>query len=122
MFAVDGDRDGGVGGVSNLRLEVVGFDSKIRESGLVDTLERLGLLLSIATELWAIRDGINLCLSRNLPAVEIELDAKLVVDLLSKTAASFNAIDIIMADGKEGFSRIPLVKIQHCCREANRCV
>ena len=32
--------------------------------------------------------GINLCLSLNLPAVEIELDAKLVVDLLSKTATS----------------------------------
>ena len=64
----------------------------------------------------------NLCLSLNLPAVEIKLDAKLVVDLLSKTAGSFNAIDIIMADYKEGFSHIPLVKSQHCYRDANKCV
>ncbi|KAK9985463.1 hypothetical protein SO802_030414 [Lithocarpus litseifolius] len=100
----------------------VGLLGKLTESGLEDTLERLGLLLSVATALWAIRDGINLCLSLNLPAVEIELDAKLVVDLLSKTTASFNAIDIIMVDCKDGFSRIPLVKIQHCYREANKCV
>lgn len=97
----------------------MGLLGKPMESGLEDTLERLGLLLSVATELWAIRDGINLCLSLYLPA---ELDAKLAVDLLSKTAASFNAIDIIMADCKECFSRIPLVKIQHCYREANKCV
>uniref|UniRef100_A0A7N2MXA7 RNase H type-1 domain-containing protein n=1 Tax=Quercus lobata TaxID=97700 RepID=A0A7N2MXA7_QUELO len=77
---------------------------------------------SVAAKLWALRDGINLCLSLTLPAVEIELDAKLVVDLLSKSEESSNAIDyIILADCKEGLSRISLVKIQHCYRKANKC-
>ena len=37
---------------------------------------------SIVAELWALRDGINMCIDLRLAIVEIELDAKLVVDLL----------------------------------------
>nr|POF20402.1 hypothetical protein CFP56_62333 [Quercus suber] len=40
----------------------------------------------------------------NLPVVKIELDAKLVVDLLSKAEVSSNAIDTILAYCKEGLS------------------
>ena len=36
----------------------------------------------VAAELWALRDGINLCIDLNLTNVIIELDTKLVVDLL----------------------------------------
>ena len=35
-------------------------------------------------ELWALRDGINKFIELNLPAVERELDAKLLVDLIRK--------------------------------------
>ena len=42
----------------------------------------IGHTTSVAVELWALRDGINLCVELNLPNVLIELDAKLVVDLL----------------------------------------
>ena len=43
----------------------------------------IGPTSSVAAELWALRDGISLCISLNLLAVEFEFDAKLVVDLLS---------------------------------------
>ena len=39
---------------------------------------------SVATGLWALRDGINLCLSLNLDTIEIELDAKVLIELLKK--------------------------------------
>ena len=71
--------------------------------------------------LWALRDGINLCISLNLAAVEIELDAKLIVDLLGQALDTSNANDSILADCKEGLKCIPQVKVQHCYREANKC-
>uniref|UniRef100_A0A7N2N796 RNase H type-1 domain-containing protein n=1 Tax=Quercus lobata TaxID=97700 RepID=A0A7N2N796_QUELO len=36
----------------------------------------------LAAELWAVRNGIGLSISLNLRAVEIELDVKIIVDLL----------------------------------------
>jgi len=44
----------------------------------------IGTTTCAATELWALRDGIRLCIALKFPAVIIELDAKLVVDLLHK--------------------------------------
>ena len=41
----------------------------------------IGTTISAVAELWALRDGLNMCIELNLPAVIIELDAKLVVDL-----------------------------------------
>jgi len=40
----------------------------------------IGVATSVESELWALRDGLALCLSLNIPAVEIEIDAKVVVD------------------------------------------
>ena len=42
----------------------------------------VGYMTSVATELWALRDGINMCIDLRLAVVEMELDTKLVVDLL----------------------------------------
>ena len=38
---------------------------------------------SVEAELSALRDGLALCLSLNIPAVEIEIDAKVVVDWIN---------------------------------------
>ena len=82
----------------------------------------IGNMTSIAAELWALRDGIQLCLELNLPAVIIELDAMLVVNLLRSTNHNPNGNNNLVADCREGLARIPKVKIQHCYREANKCV
>lgn len=63
-------------------------------------------------ELWALRDGINECIELNLPAVEIELDAKLVVDLLMKADGNLNSNDVIVTRKFRGSkSHIPLEKL-----------
>ena len=82
----------------------------------------IGNTTSIAAELWALRDGIQLCLELNLPAVIIELDAMLVVNLLRSTNHNPNGNNNLVADCREGMARIPRVQIQHCYREANKCV
>lgn len=81
----------------------------------------IGSTTSAAAELWALRDGIRLCMALNLQVVVFELHAKIVIDLLSKEEKSMNGNEIIVADCKEGLQRIPQVKIQHCYREANKC-
>ena len=80
----------------------------------------IGTTTSVEAELWALRDEINLCLSLNLAAIEIELDAKLVIDLLEKDGDYPNGNDIIVADCREGLRKFSSVKIQHCFRELHK--
>ena len=69
----------------------------------------------------ALRDGIRLCISLKVPALVIELDAKLVVELLKKDVENPNGISVLVANCREGLKEIPMVRIQHCYREANKC-
>ena len=77
---------------------------------------------SVAAELWALRDGIRLCIALKLTAVVIELDSKLVVDLLKKESHNPNANDVLVANCRNSLRIIPIVRIQHCYREGNKCV
>ena len=43
------------------------------------------------------------------------------MDLLHKEDRNQNWLDAILGDCKAGLRDIPVVKIQHCCREANKC-
>ena len=81
----------------------------------------VGFSTSVVAELWALRDGIRLCIALKLPAVIIELDAKLIVDLLQKTDGHQNCIDALVSDCKTELGNIPRVQINHCYREANKC-
>ena len=82
----------------------------------------IGVTTSVAAELWALRDGIRLCISLNLPAMEIELDAKVVADFMRSNNSRANSSDVIIADCIEDLKKIPLVRILHYFREANKCV
>lgn len=68
-----------------------------------------------------LRDGIQLCISLNLPTVIVELDAQLLVNLLGKADDSSSSNNPILAVCKEGLKFIPQVKNQHCYKEANKC-
>ena len=76
----------------------------------------------MAAELWALQDGINLCIALNLTDVIIELDAKLVVNLVQKGSDRPSGNDVIIADCIEGLQKILRTRIQYCYREANKCV
>ncbi|KAL0002820.1 hypothetical protein SO802_016601 [Lithocarpus litseifolius] len=81
----------------------------------------IGITSSVAAEFWALRDGIRLCIALKLPAVEIELDAKVVIDLVRNESNNLNSLDALVADYKEGLKKILNVSIWHCFREANKC-
>nr|POF11678.1 putative ribonuclease h protein [Quercus suber] len=81
----------------------------------------IGTTTSVAAELWALRDGIRLCIALKLQAVVIELDSKIVIDLLKKELNNPNALDILVSDCRNSLRNIPTVRIQHCYREGNKC-
>ena len=62
-----------------------------------------------------------LCTKRNLAMVEVEFDAKAVVDMLSNSQYLNNAISPLIEDCKCLISQIPQVRFKHCYCEANRC-
>ncbi|KAL0014750.1 hypothetical protein SO802_001819 [Lithocarpus litseifolius] len=91
----------------------------IHQVGDEDT--QIGSTTSFLAELWALRDGLNLCLSYNFDAVEVELDAKAIVDAISKPKYTNVFVSPLMEDCRLLVSRIPHIRMRHCYREANRC-
>ena len=72
-------------------------------------------------ELWGLRGRILQCLNLQLPAIEIEIDAKSIVELLNNPRAAERVVSTLVEDCRYLISQIPHVRIKHCYREANRC-
>ncbi|KAL4619264.1 hypothetical protein ACB092_06G067700 [Castanea dentata] len=76
---------------------------------------------SFAAELWGLREGLLLCNNLNITFLEIELDAKAIVDGLGNPSYVNNIISPLLDDCRLLISRIPQICIKHCFRQANRC-
>ena len=87
---------------------LIGFARKIRTA------------TSFLAELWALRDGLRLCLQIQAQAVYIELDAKAVVDALHSQSCTNTVIYSIMEDCRHLVTQIPQTRVKHVYREANR--
>lgn len=61
-----------------------------------------------------------LCVNRNLEAVEVELDARAVIDVISNLNNSNLSIPSLVDDCRLLASQIPQIHFKHCYREANR--
>ena len=88
---------------------VVGFSRKI------------GITSSFMAEMWALRDGLLICVNHNYVAVEVEVDAKAVIDVLANPGQSNNFILSVLNNCRHLASQIPWIRFSHCYREANRC-
>ena len=76
---------------------------------------------SVEAELWALRDGLSLCISLNLMALEIEVDAKVVLEwMTNEHSFNLNHSPLIM-DYRILIKQVPGVRMMHCFHEANRC-
>jgi hypothetical protein len=80
----------------------------------------LGILVLLA-EFWALRDGLTLCHQLQLMAVEVELDAKLIVNAITNNSCCHSALSPLIDDCRKLLSQLPQVKVLHCYREANFC-
>ena len=79
----------------------------------------IGWANSIETEFWVVKDGLILCLQLQVQAIEIELDAKSVIHLLSNNEVSMANYAPIIDDCGNQLNQLPFWKIQHCYREVN---
>ncbi|XP_050258837.1 uncharacterized protein LOC126703808 [Quercus robur] len=75
---------------------------------------------NFAAELWGLREGLLLCSNLNITSLEIELDAKSIVDALGNPSYVNNVISPLLDDCRLLISHIPQVCIKHCFRQANR--
>lgn len=82
---------------------------------------QIGYTTSFLAELWALRDGLSMCLDLNINALEIDLDAEVVADLMNNSGSSSASNSSIVADCRLLISRFPQVKVKHCYRESNSC-
>ena len=72
-------------------------------------------------ELWGLRDGLNLCYEMQLSVVDVQLDAKAVVQLFSNSSSVNRCALPLLDDCKHLISQIGQVRIKHCFRETNTC-
>lgn len=80
---------------------------------IVGFSRKIGIALSLMAELWAIRDGLMLCVDRNLVMVEVELDARSVVGMLGNSQYTNSSLESIIEYCRHLISIIPQVRIKH---------
>ena len=84
-------------------------------------LRKIGNTSSFMAKLWALRDGLLIYVNHNYSAVEVEADAKVVIDVLANPRQSNNFILSILDYCRQLASQIPQICFSHCNREANKC-
>lgn len=80
-----------------------------------------GITSSFLAELWALRYGLSLCISRGFVAIEVELDAKSILDAVSNPEYSNIFASSLMEDCRHLVKQVPRIRLKHCFQEANRC-
>ena len=76
---------------------------------------------NVEAELWALRDGLMLCVNLNLLAVEIEVDARVSLGwVMEEYNYNLHHASLIM-DCRTLINQISQVKMKHYFCEANKC-
>ena len=70
-------------------------------------------------ELWGLRDRLVLCYNMNISCLIVEIDAKVVVDVLKNLDYVNHVISSILGDCGQLVSRIQRIQFNHCYRQAN---
>ena len=104
-------------GFSLGNLGLIGGGGLIRneEGGwVVGFAHKIGITTSFLAELWALRDGLNLCVNRSKLAIEVELDAKSIVDAVVNPKYSNIFAFALMDDCRYLIQQIPQSRFKHC--------
>ncbi|KAL0016799.1 hypothetical protein SO802_003868 [Lithocarpus litseifolius] len=72
-------------------------------------------------ELWALHDGLQLCLQLNAHSVNIELDAKVIVDALNSPTPLNSTVPSILEECRHLANQILQKSFRHIYKEANKC-
>ena len=80
----------------------------------------IGETTSIMAEFWALRDGLLLAGQLGVQNLVVELDAKVVVELVQSGSSSNAFYSSLLADCRLLLGRFQHYKVQHAFREVNR--
>ena len=82
----------------------------------------IGSTTSIIAEFWALRDGLQLAIQLGVQYLEVELDAKVVLHVISSGKSPTAAYSSLLFDCRLLLEKIPHYTVKHVFREANRSV
>ena len=82
---------------------------------------RIRITSSFEAKLWGLRDGLTPCNNLNFFALIVELDAKVIVDIVHNVNYENNILSPILDDCRQLMSRFDQVQIKHVYRQANCC-
>lgn len=85
-------------------------------------MRNIGVVTSITTAFWALRDGLLLASQMGIAQLVAELDARVVVGLLVSNSPSNKHYSPLLNDCKSLLRRFQKIRINHVYREGNRCV
>ena len=81
----------------------------------------IGYATSITAKFWALRDGLKLALNEGIQRLIVELNAKVMVDLINSNAATNKLYAPLLYDYRYLLTRFIQVQVAHVYREGNRC-
>ena len=74
---------------------------------------------SFAAELWGLRDGLLLCSKLNISCLIVEIDAKVIVDVMKNSTYVNQIISPILDDCRQLMTGFQQVQLKHCYCQAN---
>ena len=78
------------------------------ENWMVGFSKRIGVTSSFEAELWALRDGLSICVNRSCLSIEVEMDAKAIIDILVSPTQSNSLVSPLLGDYRQLASQIPM--------------
>ena len=82
----------------------------------------IGYMTSVLAELWALRDGLTLAIQLGIRCLEVELDAKVIVEMLNNADSSNKKFSSLLLDCRSLIASLTQDRVTHVYREVNRYV
>ena len=84
-------------------------------------LRSIGHTANVMAEWWALRDGLTLVIQLGINQLEVELDAKVTVEMLNGADCPNRSYAPLLCDCRSLIARFMQVRVGHVFREANKC-
>lgn len=82
--------------------------------------QSIGFTTSVISEFWALRNGLIMTSQMGIPFLQVEMDAKIVVDLVLSNSISNKAYSPLLNDCRFLLHKFWQVKVKHIFREVNK--
>ena len=81
----------------------------------------IGYTTSVLAKWWALRDGLILAIQLGINQLDVELDAKVIMELLNGAECPNQSYSPLLNDCRSLIARLVQVQVAHVYREANQC-